>query len=140
MFNSLCRGAAGIIGCKKLEKVLARFLRCRILTVAQSLRIHSGENRDFLLEMMQHLCRGCSQTFSDPCIILIYVSLDGYICSLESPLRRISPLPPSIRSLLLVKSGKFLPLDGLFLYGSLRAAARNRLRITMSSLANRVMS
>ena len=45
-----------------------------------------------LLEMMQHPCRGCSQTFSDPCIILICASLGGYICSLENPLRRTSPL------------------------------------------------
>ena len=49
-----------------------------------------------LLEMMQHPCRGCCQTFSVPCIILIYAPLGGYICSLESPLRRISPLPPLI--------------------------------------------
>ena len=49
-------------------------------------------------KMMQHPCRGCSQTFSDPYIILICAPLGGYICSLESPLRRTSPLPPSIAS------------------------------------------
>ena len=28
-----------------------------------------------LLEIMQHPCRGCSQTFSDPCLILICAPL-----------------------------------------------------------------
>ena len=49
-----------------------------------------------LLDLTQHHAgtwSGLLSDLSDPCTILICAPLGGYICSLESPLRRKSSLP-----------------------------------------------